>query len=365
MSNCTTCAPTCAVLEMATAREAAVQIKQPVPAKALAMSRRPPANLSDAAKRRLKWMDYYRSNANNASLTCRHFDISRSTFYLWHKRYDAHNLASLEDHSCRPRRVKQPTWSPETIQAVKRVREQYPRWGKNKLAVMLAREGIAVSASMVGRILRHLKRTGQLVEPIPRRTGVRKKSRITRVHAVRKPKDYVAEKAGDIVQIDTQDVYPLPGMHLKHFTATDVTSRWCVCSLRSRATALTAKAALEEVLERMPFWVVAIQIDGGSEYMAEFEQACKDKGIRLFLLPPHSPKLNGRVERAHRTHQEEFYEVTQAEGTPEAIRQELRQWEDTYNTIRPHQALDYKTPLEYLQEYNQYQPRKEGVYGRY
>jgi putative transposase len=344
--------------------ESAVQIKQPVPAKALAMSRRPPADLSRAAKLRLERIDYYRTHGKNASLVCRHYGISRSTFYYWLKRYDPQHLTKLEDRSCRPRKVKQRTWSLATVQAVKKLREEYPRWGKNKLAKLLAQEGITVSASMVGRILRHLKASGQLVEPVPRRTGVRKKNRITRVHAVRKPKDYVAEKAGDIVQIDTQDVYPLPGMHLKHFTATDVASRWCVCSLRSRATALTARAVLEEVLERMPFWVVAIQIDGGSEYMAEFEQACKDKGIKLFLLPPRSPKLNGRVERAHRTHQEEFYEVTQAEGTPEAIRQELRKWEDTYNTVRPHQALDYKTPLEYLQEHNQYQPRKEGVYGR-
>ncbi len=337
----------------------AVRIKQPVPPKALALSRRPPAEVSDAAKRRLKWMDYYQAHGRNASLTCRHFDISRSTFYLWRQRYDAHHLASLEDRSSRPRRVKRPTWTLQQVGAVQRVREQYPRWGKAKLVVLLGREGIKLSASMVGRILRHLKHTGQLVEPVPRRTGVRKRSRITRLHAVRKPKEYVAQKAGDIVQIDTQDVYPLPGMHLKHFTATDVVCKWSVCSLHSRATALTAKAALDEVLERMPFWVVAIQIDGGSEYMAEFEQACKDKAIKLFLLPPRSPKLNGTVERSHRTHQEEFYEVTQAEGTAEAIRKELRQWEDTYNTVRPHQALGYKTPLEYLQEHDEYRPKNQ------
>lgn len=336
-----------------------MRIKHPVPPKALALARKPPVDLSDAAKKRLKWMDYYQSRGRNASLTCRHFDISRSTFYLWHQRYDPHHLASLESRSCRPRRVKRPTWSLEMIQAVKRVREQYPRWGKTKLKVLLGRQGIKLSASMVGRILGHLKRTGQLVEPLSRRTGVRKKSRINRVHAVRKPKEYMAQRAGDIVQIDTQDVYPLPGMHLKHFTATDVASRWSVCSLHSRATALTAKAALEEVLDRMPFWVLAIQIDGGSEYMAEFEVACKDKGVKLFLLPPRSPKLNGTVERTHRTHQEEFYEVTQAEGTTEAIRKELRQWEDTYNTVRPHQSLGYKTPLEYLQEHGQYQPKHQ------
>jgi len=47
----------------------------------------------------------------------------------------------------------------------------------------------------------------------------------------------------------------------------------------------------------------------GSECMAEFEQLCQQKGIHLFVLPPHSPKLNGQVERAHRTHTEEFYQV--------------------------------------------------------
>ena len=61
---------------------------------------------------------------------------------------------------------------------------------------------------------------------------------------------------------------------------------------------------------RMPFPVRAIQVDGGSEFQAAFEAACQARGIRLFVLPPRSPKLNGCVQRAQRTHTEEFYEVT-------------------------------------------------------
>jgi len=82
--------------------------------------------------------------------------------------------------------------------------------------------------------------------------------------------------------------------------------------------------------------------------MAEFEAACADRGIRLFVLPPRSPKLHGAVERANRTHTEEFYEVTDAILEPDAIRDALLDWERTYNTIRPHQALGYLTPAEYL-----------------
>jgi transposase len=32
--------------------------------------------------------------------------------------------------------------------------------------------------------------------------------------------------------------------------------------------------------------------------MAAFEQACKDNGLALFVLPPKRPDLNGAVERA-------------------------------------------------------------------
>ena len=50
-------------------------------------------------------------------------------------------------------------------------------------------------------------------------------------------------------------------------------------------------------------------MDGGSEFCAQLEDACKELGIRLFVLPPRSPKLNGHVEKAQRTHTEEFYEI--------------------------------------------------------
>ena len=98
----------------------------------------------------------------------------------------------------------------------------------------------------------------------------------------------------------------------------------------------------------MPFAVSAIQVDGGSQLMAAFEQACHDRGIRLSVLPPRSPKLNAHVERAQRIHTEESYELTPAEATVAATRNALLQWEWIYNHVRPHQALDYKPPAQLL-----------------
>jgi len=232
---------------------------------------------------------------------------------------------------------------------VRRLRREYPRWGKDKLVVLLRQAGWVVSVSMVGRILSWLRARGVLVEPVGRAVSVRK-ARRARPYAIRKPRDYEVAHAGDLVGVDTLDVHPLPGVMLKHFTARDVVSRWDVLEVHQRATATSAAVFLDAIRARMPFPVRAIQVDGGSEFQAGFEVECQRRGIRLFLLPPRSPKLNGHVERAQRTHTEEFYEVTELEWTVDAIRRPLRRWECIYNTVRPHQALGYRTPHQFLRD---------------
>lgn len=308
--------------------------------------------LSKKARQRLKWFDYYNSHNHNARLTCRHFDVSPQTFYRWKGRYNPRNIASLEDHSHRPRHLRQPTYSVELIKAVLRLREEYPRWGKDKLVVLLHREGFNCSASMVGRILHRLKERGILKEPLPNHISARKRQ-MKRPYAIRKPKEYIARAPGDIVEVDTLDVRPLPGVILKHFTARDIISRWDVLEAHSRATSNTASGFIGVLLERMPFPIKAIQVDGGSEFQDAFERECQRRGIKLFVLPPRSPKLNGHVERAQRTHTEEFYEVTEANFEIQELNQALLEWEKVYNTIRPHQALGYLTPLEFLEQYQQ------------
>jgi len=294
-------------------------------------------------------MDYYQQHDRNARLTCRHFDISPQTFYRWRRRYHPRRLESLEDRSRRPRRVRQPTWSSELAQAVLELREQYPRWGKDKLQPLLRDAGWSVSTSMVGRIISQLRKRGVLVEP-PRLSLAVRRPRAPRPYAIRKPREYQAKLPGDIVQVDTLDLRPLPGVVLKHFTARDVVSRRDVLEVHTRATAQAAARFLDAIQARMPFPVRAIQVDGGSEFQAQFEQECQRRQIRLFVLPPRSPKLNGSVERAQRTHTEEFYEVWDLDWTVPELNRQLLAWEEVYNTVRPHQSLGYRTPDQFLRE---------------
>jgi hypothetical protein len=105
-------------------------------------------------------------------------------------------------------------------------------------------------------------------------------------YGLRKPRDYQVREPGDLIQVYTLDIRPLPGVSLKHFTAQDVVSHWNVIRVRSRATAITTTDFLDEIVGRMPFPIKAIQADGSPEFMPAFEVVCSQRHIRLSILPP-------------------------------------------------------------------------------
>jgi transposase InsO family protein len=309
--------------------------------------------LSKRAKQRLKWLDYRQTHT--VTQTCRHFDIPRSTLNRWQQRFDPRDLSTLEDRSSRPHTMRQPGalwagWGVREVDAVRTLRERYPRWGKAKLAVLLARQGIVLAVSMIGRILSHLRQRRLLIEPRPMRATPR--ARHARPHAQRKAKGVAIpkERPGDLIEIDTMRLFPLPGVTRYHFSAVDVVSRFGVVGVRGVATAGTATAFLAEVHARMPFAIKGIQIDGGSEFMAEFEAECQAQAIPLWVLPPHSPKLNGHVERINRTFREEWWECDDGAVDLTAMHAAGREGEDVYNRVRPHQSLGMRTPVAFLAE---------------
>lgn len=308
-----------------------------------------PVQLSREAKHRLRIIVWYEEHGSNAALSCRHFGISRDTFYRWIRRYRKCGPGGLEDGSHRPRNVRRPTWSKELEKAVLELRLLTPGWGKDKLAVLLREQGWTCSTSMVGRILKHLKTSGRLVEA-PGADPWHPRRPFVRPYGVRKPKTYLADGPGAIVQVDTVHVSLFSRLTFKHFTACDVFTRWQVLEAHGRATAHAAAGFLDTIVARMPFPVQAIQVDGGSEFMADFEEDCRQRGIHLFVLPPRSPKLNGHVERSNRTHREEFYCRLPHTDTLAQVNKLLRRWEDVHNTYRPHQALGQLTPLAFHQK---------------
>lgn len=287
-------------------------------------------------------------HANRVSVTdaSMAFQIPVSTVYRWRQRYRPADPTSLEPRSRRPKTTRKHQWTAAQEQAVRDLRQQYPRMGKLPLQILLQRQGISLSASMIGRMLSSLRRRNLLREPHAVRV---RRAKPLRPYATRVPKDKrTPTRPGELIQLDTMHLRPLPGIERRQFTAIDVVSRVAVVGVRSRATAGTARDFLAELVARMPFPVQAIQVDGGSEFMAAFETACQERGIALYVLPPRSPKLNGRVERLNGTSRREFWACYAGDLDLPSLQEALRAWEDQYNAERPHQALGYQTPLEHL-----------------
>jgi len=308
--------------------------------------------LSKKAKERLRWMDWYGSHGRNARLTCRHFGLSPDVFYRWRNRYNPFDLFSLEDDKITrtPHKIRQPETAPDIVKRVKDLREEYPRWGKKKIWKLMDNEGYQTTITTVGRTLTRLRERGLLKEPpivVARIEKGKRRRKNARFHALPRDWDYIPVDAGDLIQIDTVHVYPASGERRYQFTACDYISKMTARCAAKTITSRSAKKILDILEERFPFKIKIIQIDGGSEFKAEFETECQLRGIILFVLPPHSPKLNGMVERMQRTSREEIYDIKDVSINITEHNNLLAEQDRIYNYIRPHDSLDLLTPYEY------------------
>ncbi len=298
---------------------------------------------SDVVERRdavARWRQARRDGLT-ASQAAKAVGTPLSTLYRWAK--------DAPPKSRRPKTARKPAWTTKLVQAVEEWRLEEPTWGKAKIVVKLREEGFSVSEATVGRILAHLITRGAVL-PVPamRKAAKTQKWAAKRRFAERLPRYAKATRPGQIVQLDTVYVTLAPGKHVKHFTAYDPVAKWTVAKAYNRATAASAAMFLDKLTADMPFKVEAIQVDGGSEFMAEFEDACQSRAIKLFVLPPKSPEINGAVERCNGAWRYEFYAVYDLPTRVDQLNPLIDAFQHRYNTHRPHGALGGKTSAQYL-----------------
>lgn len=152
------------------------------------------------------------------------------------------------------------------------------------------------------------------------------------------------------LQMDTKHVTPeLSGLPFTvyEYAAIDIYSRYKLAVILPDISSESARMALEYFLKWFPFKVIYIQTDNGLEFQSEFDTFCKRKILDHYFIHKNSPNENAVIERSFKTDQDEFY--FWLEKAPQHIG-ELNDWLQKfitdYNTWRPHQALDYKTPME-------------------
>lgn len=306
---------------------------------------------SEKALVRKKILDDYqklRADGSSERVILSVLGVSRASYYRWKTRYARYGMIGLEPKSTRPKKVRIPKWSKKLEESVLAVRRKYTLFGKSKIATLLRRDsGTITSCSTVGRILDSLLKRN-LVKPASFYTGkYNPKPRAFTNHAKRLPKGMKSQRPGELVQIDHMSVQIDDGKEVKHFEAMCPTTRYSVGQAHRNATSRTAATFLDFVIAQLPFKLISVQVDGGSEFMGDFEVACKERSIPLFVLPPRMPKMNAFVERSNGTVKYEFYKLYEGPNGLDAIDYRLQQYKHFYNTFRPHRGLQERTPMEY------------------
>lgn len=306
------------------------------------------AHLSSAALKRLSWFDFNESHGGNISLTCRHFGISRDTFYLWKKRFNPRVLSSLEDDTGtrRPKNVRAMTTPIHIRDLICTIRSNDPEKSKYEIQAELSDlYGIKIGYNTIQKVInRHPELLRANVNHL---RGLRKHRRflVPRVRAAYELKD---KFPGSLVQIDTKHLYVL-GKRFYLFVAVDCRSRYGFIYCHKTGSSLNAADFLLKVIKFFPFKIEAINTDNGSEYLLNFHKLCTSLGITHYFSYPHTPKMNSRVERLIQTATYEFFnwqdDLLDDIGE---INQKCGIFNQKYNTQRYHQAIGYKTPMQYL-----------------
>ena len=299
-------------------------------------------NLSAKAKGRLKVLDWMRTKGGNVSLTSRHFGITRETIRIWRDRVSLEGPRGLEDRSKRPHKVRQPTTSPDIIAEVVRLRRKYPAWSKYKIAPLLPNR-LKTSVSTTGRILKRRYLINQKIS--------RKRWKAAKHPRARFPRGMKISGPGDVVQMDVKHIMLPGGKRHYQFTAIDVLTKQRVLGLYHSESSRSGRDFLHSCLREFDFEAKAVQTDNGSAFLKEFDAASKELGLPRYFIYHRSPKQNSYVEISHGADEREFYRQGNVRIDFEIMRTILKEWQKTWNEVRPHQALGYLTPKAYYEKW--------------
>lgn len=297
--------------------------------------------LPSETRLRLRWIEHYEQVTKKVAPTCRYFGISRGTlrwlqnyFYLWYHRYLSLGPEGLKNKSSRPHKIKR--WLPQNIRdTIIQLRLQR-KYGPDRRSFYLKQKyNWFVSSQTIWRLYK---------EHGLNRLKYKKNWQ-------RYPQSYSKAIPGDRVQVDVKflDSLGFSGKRYYQFTAIDDCTRFRVMRIYDHNTVNSSQNFVNRLQQSLPFAIKQIQTDNGSEFSEAFSWHLDDLGIGHRKTKVRCPEKNGKVERSHRTDEQEFYGINRFVSIHH-LKRLLRQWEKEYNTERQHMALGGKTPSQSLDE---------------
>lgn len=293
---------------------------------------------TDVRDQRIQFVMTVRRGDVTVTAACRAFGISRKTGYKWLGREaTAGSVAALGDRSRKPHHS--PTRTSDCItQRIAALRQTFG-WGGDKLAVLLAAEGLAVAPRTIDRIIQREGWTRADAAPAP---------------ALQR---FARTVPNELWQMDAKGAYPLAaGGRCHPLSVLDDHSRFVVSltALPALQTDLV-RAALTRTFERYGV-PTAMLMDHGAPWWSSSGPAglttlgvfLLKQGIRLMFGAVRHPQTQGKVERFHRT----LGERLRWSGVPDSLggfQRAFRYFCDEYNEVRPHEALGLEPPVRHFQ----------------
>jgi transposase InsO family protein len=268
------------------------------------------------------------------------YGVSRQSVHAWLRRYRDEGPSGLADRS---HRVRAHPWqiAAEIEAAVCELRRAHPKWGPKRLVFEMDRRGLGTVTRSA--VYRALVRNG-LIEPEARR---------------RRRQDYRRWERPVPMQLWQMDVtasaFVASGREVKIVTGIDDHSRYCV--ITDAVLNATARPVCQAFLDAMARYGVPEEVltDNGKVFTGRFhkpglavevlfDRICRENGITHRLTKVRSPTTTGKIERLHRTLQEELLDPHGPFETIQVLQAGLDAWREQYNGDRPHQSLAMAFP---------------------
>ena len=270
---------------------------------------------------------------------------SESSLKRWKKAYEQYGMEGLVPKSTRPK--TQPNETPIRIKESVIDKRKETKLCAKKIHWKLAKEGLVVPISTVGKILKD--------------AGLVKKYRVKKI----KYKHIKIQRLpGELIEIDVKHVPgPIRGHKYQQYTAIDTASRWRHLEIFDEESTFNSIRFLKIVKDKFPYPIKAIKTDNHSTFTNYYlgtnkrsdmtvktihalDIFCGEHNIVHYLIDPGKPTQNGTVERSHGEDQRKFYERNKFRSVSD-LKTKILLWNDYYNNLE-HCSLNGKTPNEML-----------------
>lgn len=289
----------------------------------------------------------------NASQTARHYGISRKTFHKWFNVFEEDNLYTLyllQNQSQAPKKVRQRETTQLEEERIIKLRKKWIRYGKIKLKIKYQQEyGEEISSWKIQKVIEKYKlyyhpvKTARISKKKAKakQRGKKKKT----IELINNLPDY-QKTSGYIICLDTIVIY-WNGLKRYIFTAIDKYGKFAYARMYKSKSSLNGKDFLQRLNYLLDNNVPRVGHDNGTEFEKYFKQTCIELGIEQYYSRVRTPKDNPDCERFNQTLQTEFIDLGNFDPDPDEFNKNLTEWLIEYNFHRPHQSLNYETPMKF------------------